>query len=253
MIDQRNAVRAWYTVNPIAGNPTLTNTLKNWNTTLAPNNTWGIPESNASVNYRFGITGLVNFVYSSLNLDKNNDGQNEQYFSYTPGFTSKKVNRDTYAAVHTCYSAGLDCSAFVQRCASYNGTTYDDYDTNYGDDAMNRIPEIRNTWSTTYPAANRRLEGEGLRTCSWLVEETECIVPGDILYVTGYNQSGSRWWHFGIVNKILISEERLIYPRNVWIIESAGVYMKVMNSRSWEIISRIGGVTLCEIRRLKSY
>ena len=245
MIDQRDTIRAWYTVNPIQDNSTLTNTLKVWDNTLAPNGVWGISEDNATINYRFGIPVTGSDAYDYIILDTNNDDTNEEYYPYTPGFSSKKNNDDNnYESVHTCYSAGVDCSSFIQRCSSYLDNQYD----------ANTIAELRNVWNNSYPSSNRPLEGEGgLLNSSWLISDTNLIVPGDIIYITGLNVDQSRWWHFGIIDKINnIGINRQITSNNVFIIEATGYGMKVRKNRTWYSLDNISGVTLCEIRRLKT-
>jgi hypothetical protein len=246
LTDQCAAVRAWYTANPIAGNPDLTNTLQNWMNTWAPNNTWGIAEDNNQINYRFGIAVAGSFTYDPI--------PGIEPRPYTPGFASKKYNRDVYEARHACYSAGADCSGFVQRCASYAGTRYDDNNGNHADAGMNTLPEQRLLWAPVYPAyMTGLLEADGFEAASWEIVNNgngspNLIVPGDIIII-----SGDGLWHIGIIDRIQFGNDRQVVEGNVFVIEEAGLNMKAIKTRTWAGLRAINGVNTCIIGRLKNY
>jgi hypothetical protein len=246
LTDQRAAVRAWYTLHPIAGNAELTNTLQNWPNTWAPNNTWGIAEDNGQVNYRFGIPVAGSFTYDPI--------PGIEPRPYTPGFASKKYNRDVYEARHACYSAGADCSGFVQRAASYAGNRYDDNNGNVTDAGMNTLPEQRLLWALAYPAyMTNLLEADGLTAASWEIVNNgvgpiNLVVPGDIVIISGVNV-----WHIGIVDRIQFGLNRQVTETDIRVIEAAGFGMKVRKDRAVEILGQIENVNLTTIRRLKYY
>jgi hypothetical protein len=249
--DQINTIQAWYTANPIAGDSTLTNQLQNWNTGIAPDNSFGYTDDgnnandfdNYLVNYRFGEPVADSHDYTALEITVNNI--TDTYYPYTPGFSSLLrwgMDENNYAAVSTCYSAGADCSAFVQRCASYNGNNYDAPD----------IVETRNTWSDHYPGDDRPLIAGGFENASWMIADNDddtwidLLVPGDIII-----KEDPTWgWHMGLIGKINFTSNRQIAITEVFIIEAFGVDLKVTAIRNLETWQQRGR-TYWHIKRLK--
>jgi hypothetical protein len=264
---QQVAIAAYYTQNPNQQHPEYSN----WNLTTAPNNSYGYSndqndendENNNYINYRFGIPFGGDGAYNPLTVN------GVEYYPYAPGFTSMRRfgytdvngnNINKYLSIQTIYATGADCSGFTQRCASYAGNHYDDYDGNNNDDAMNTLPEQRLEWAMAW--AGSPLEGPGFEADSWVIcgydnrpnqlyndiANRNLLIPGDIIII----DDADLGWHMGIIDNITYSNERTTDYGNVHIIEAAGITLEVRKDRSWQIFIENGNKT-CTIRRLKYF
>jgi hypothetical protein len=232
LLNQREAVRAWFTAHPVDGHPEY----GQWTSTLAPGFTWGIAENNNIVNYRFGIpTSDDTGIYNPLNIGGTN------YYPYTPGFTSKKLNRDTYYPRHTSYSCGTDCTTIVQRAISYasTATTQRYYEVTW-------LSEGRQTWGAAWASLE---SPHSLESASWQIPDGSLLVPGDILMI----HIGTDDNHIGIVYSIdYTGNTRAVISDDVMMLDAAGLGMYVRNDRSWTTLSELAGATgSWSIRRLK--
>ena len=228
--DQQSATTAYFAYGQnttIAPNPNPANhrDWSHWNNTTAPDADWD--------NYLF--TGNVDndTTYNQLTIG------GIDYSPYRPGFsTYRYVNGGTvtnpvggdvnpYDWHHVLYSAGVDCSGFVQRAASYNGNNYvlNDF---FGTDE----------WSTNtmgFPVHARHGTG-GIAddARSWLINDRNLMVPGDILIRTGSNG------HVAIVYRIDYennSREIEDQSPHVYVIEATrGEFdeWQVLNTNTWE-------------------
>jgi len=259
LIDQRNAVRGWYSSNnsfwsidsnndgqPDNINPHpewgVIDGPHEWDSTLAPDNIWGMTENNNLISYRFGTpTGNAVGTYNAISYNVNNIPRT--YYPYTPNFTSKKKNETPsgYHSIHTSYSSGIDCVTLIQRSASYTGNRYSD---------LTDIPESRQTWGQN--AVSLEHVGSVEAAC-WIMKYSErhLLIPGDLVIIYGENDDGSEWGHSTIVNKLVYTNGRNIIEQNVRLIESSGSNMKVRNDRTWKTYDDFNSVTRILIGRIK--
>ncbi|MEJ2053095.1 MAG: hypothetical protein P8X42_04160 [Calditrichaceae bacterium] len=153
-----------------------------WDFTYAPpdkqNSRW--------FNYLFdgSITNNAE-TYNSLNIN------NHTYYPYLPGGGTKRYTNNGFIWVGGrdwkmgSYTAGVDCSGLVVRCASYNNTPYV---------LENRAKSILtddkvDVWNRA-GAVDYRCDGENyglaLDKNSWLLNNPRYLIPGDILISGGH-------------------------------------------------------------------
>jgi hypothetical protein len=258
--DQRLSIQVYYNNNQ----PSLVVTAYSNNTPIwtelhpNPNPTWSAlnqttaPEDIWS-NYAFGcLNDDQNFPnsYCWLVMGENN------YYPYKPSFSSDEYVNSRYQAIDTIYSAGIDCTAFVQRAASYTVNGYFE---------MNDLADNRMPWGYTWPGL--ALEGmDGVNNASWPIAMVDSRIgvndqanlnllePGDIIsyYRETQNPDGTiyREEHAGIVCKVIYTADRIIDRNLTLIIESSGTHMRVVNERSLQFFMNRGNV-YWGIRRFK--
>jgi hypothetical protein len=231
--EQREALTAYYADENIEilgenPNPADHRDWSPWDQTIAPgegNDRW--------FNYLFGKydEGTETYDYLTINGTRHNP--------YIPGLSTWKWwDQDNYHDYDTKRSAGVDCSGFVQRCASYAGNQYE-------------APNVTNRciWGGEAPRLIG-VNGFAIDTFSWPVENRNLLIPGDILVLTG------DLGHVAMVLKIVYQDGTRVITLNnngtsdgVFIIEATRGFFDewcVMDSQSW--INLGAGY---EIRRLR--
>ena len=210
---QRSTITAYYdggqntTIAPNP-NPSDHRAWSPWNVTTAPSNDWD--------NYIF--TGNVDndTTYNQLTINGNN------YTPYRPGFSQYRRANNSYQWQHVLYSAGVDCSGYVQRCASYTNNPYQNRRTvgttqfwvgSFRDGATGQ-----DLWTNNGNDVHRRLGTSGLlnNSHSFLINDMNLLVPGDIIIRSG---------HVAIVNRIVFNDGERVVAENSQGEQEARVYI----------------------------
>ena len=171
--------------------------------------------------YIFGVPFTYTYPNGTKETRYNKPTYNGQsYPAYTPGFSSWRTNNGGYDAIDTGYSAGVDCSGFVQRCLKYNGSPY------------TQIPGVggRLAWGDITPEligpgfGGANPDGFESDTYSYTIGDLNRLIPGDIVSCDG---------HVGIVTGIDYTSDNQVIEGNVTILESAGdPQWRVRNDRT---------------------
>ena len=185
-----------------------------WDDTIAP----GEESDDRWFNYLFGEYDEDTETYNYLTIN------GTRYNPYIPGLSTWKgfdPNQNNYHDYDVKRSAGVDCSGFVQRCASYAGNQYLPVDVT-----------TRCIWGGGAPHLIG-VNGFASDDYTWDVGNRNLLIPGDVLVFPG---------NPGHVVMVL----RIVYPDgtrtiedmsgNVTVIESTkgdeNVWM-VLNSQTW--------------------
>lgn len=149
---------------------------------------------------------------------------------YRPGYGAKILfsedSDDVFKMVHDLYSAGLDCSGFVQQAANYNENKYNSSDRNG-----------REIWKNS-PGTNSKYKYrvKDMDDLDYVYEiQQHDLIPGDLLVLKD-NPIPSRGDHVIIVQDVTFSgTSREVNESNVQIIEAAsGDHdLCVINYRNW--------------------
>ncbi|MBN2532876.1 MAG: hypothetical protein JXB88_08295 [Spirochaetales bacterium] len=213
MEDQKLAIRAWYSsINPYWDqNVNPHPEWANYNDTISPDGLWS--------GYIFGMNGNDDSQPGVLTFNT------PTRYPYTPGYRTKRQFIDEAdTAIDTTYSAGLDCTGFIHKSASYQGNTY----------TLSNLSDTRVIWGGT---AQSQAGGTIYSDYCWPVYDQaegvgnrNLIIPGDIVSLPDYH-------HGAIISKIIFNNNtRIIQAINVKLIESAyadGRYM-VVNHQDWD-------------------
>jgi hypothetical protein len=179
----------------------------NWAFTTSPDGLWS--------GYRFGTPNNdANHTYAPISA---------QLKPYTPGFrTWREYICGDDQGIYTRYSAGDDCTGFIQRVASYQGNIY----------LLNDLAEHRLEWEGTWnpavdPDYTNTAGGAIGTTYTWPIDDWNLAVPGDVCIMTD---------HATIILKIVYTgTTRTTTKANIYFIEVAyagGRYMAV-NYQTW--------------------
>ena len=124
-----------------------------------------------------------------------------------------------YQASDTVYTAGVDCSGFVQQAANYSGNSYTATDLT-----------TRQVWQNSGTLAYAKMNTTAFVSHSNVIDINQ-LVPGDILLYSGH--------HVVIVQDIEFTGDiREVKEKNVTVIEatkgSEDLYVwKVIKTRRW--------------------
>ena len=132
-----------------------------------------------------------------------------------PGMSSwKRQVLGNYHDYDTKRSAGVDCSGYIQRCASYENNPYT------VNDLTTRVVWGGGSQSLIGP------QGFASNEYTWPIADRNCLIIDDIISCDG---------HVVMVWKIVYDDNlRNVIPDNVHIIEAAGAGMMVRMDRDWQ-------------------
>ena len=157
-------------------------------------------------------------------------GTSQPYYPFRPGFSSKEDEAGNYQDSDTVYTAGVDCSGFVQRSMNYLGTEY-----NFGSNDYYKIGE-RLMWDNDgdygQNGTYHKMGTSVFTDYSSGIDKNQ-LVPGDILLRTGIGA------HIVIVQDIdFLGDSRTVEEGNVTVIEATqgsfpNYVWKVMKTRKW--------------------
>jgi hypothetical protein len=226
MEEQRAALTAYYadTNNETLGEnpaPADHRGWSPWEETIAP----GEESADRWFNYLFGeyVAGTETYDYLTINGTRHNP--------YIPGLSTwKKFSEENYHDYDTKRTAGVDCSGFIQRCASYAGNRYETADVT-----------SRCIWGGGAPGLIG-VNGFASDDYTWPVGNRNLLIPGDVLVLSG--NPG----HVAMVLRIVYPDGTRIIDfdengttENVVVIESTKGprdQWKVLNSQTW---TNLGG------------
>jgi hypothetical protein len=198
-----------------------------WDQTVAPgtgNNRWH--------NYLFGRFDEEDKTYHYLTIN------GTRHNPYMPGLSTwKKFDQDNYYNYDTKRSAGVECVGFIQRCASYEGNPYAAIDIN-----------SRCIWGGGMPTLMYGELGFSRDEYSWLIEDRNLLIPGDVLLGNGHIVMVLRVNYVNNARDINLNLNGT--TNNVYVIESTKGNLnqwKVMDENSWYDL----GVGY-ELRRLRT-
>jgi hypothetical protein len=225
MDDQLTAIRATIPAHP---------------NTIAPNNNWdSVVLDTDTLGYVFS-NEVVNTVHYQPRVINN-----VTYYPYKPGWTNYRMwTSNDYTGEHVIYSAGVDCSGFLERCVSYADNQYQLGERLSGDEIISGTWQAnasgeRLTWCISAKDMQyHRHTHDEIGTLSWEVTNRNLLVPGDILFRS--HAEGDA--HVVIISKITYpTKSRTITggSANVVVIEAtAGQNQEwhVMNTQKWSIL-----------------
>ncbi|MBN2532987.1 MAG: hypothetical protein JXB88_08850, partial [Spirochaetales bacterium] len=171
-------------------------------------------------NYLFGIYNPETRTYDHLMIN------GTRYNPYLPGLSTWKQfdpNQNNYVPSDTKRSAGVECVGFVQRCASYEGNPYAAIDIN-----------SRCIWGGGMPTLMYGEDSFSSDEYSWLIEDRNLLIPGDVLIGNGHIAMVLRIVYLG--NSRIIDFNVNGTTDDVTVIESTkGRFnvWKVMNTNTW--------------------
>lgn len=195
-------------------NPADHKTWVMWNNTTAPDYYWRnyiAPPGDFNKGGAFSKITINNWVY----------------YPYIPGYSTYRYSKSqtdpsvgAYEWQHATYSAGIDCSGFVQRAAGYDMNPY----------SLEELPILYDTWDIKID--NKKSVSQiGSDLYSRALIDNKSLVPGDIII----NATAP---HVAIVSRIDYPDYKRSDDNegNVFLIEAArgnNEEWRVINTRRW--------------------